>query len=233
MPPKLLIFDLDGTLIDSRADLVQSVNAMLTHLGRPRLPDEVVAAHVGDGAAMLVRRSLGPNSAPEAESLGLEYFLAYYAEHKLDRTKLYPDVAEGLERLDQAGYRMAVLSNKPVRPSREIVDHLGVAQHFFAVYGGNSFAQKKPDPCGIHALLAESRTTPAQAVMIGDSAVDIRCGRNAGTLTAGVTYGFMPQTLAAEPPDRRCDSFAELTQWLIERRDDGKLEVEELTTHGI
>jgi len=228
-----LIFDLDGTLIDSRADLVQSVNAMLSHLGRPTLPDEVVAAHVGDGAAMLVRRSLGADSTPEEEATGLEYFLAYYADHKLDRTTLYPDVAEGLDRLDQAGYRMAVLTNKPVRPSREIVDHLGVARHFFAVYGGNSFAQKKPDPCGIHAILAESGTAAGEAVMIGDSAIDIRCGRNAGTLTAGVTYGFMPQTLAAERPDRSCDSFAELTEWLLNRHVDGKLKVEDLTTHGI
>lgn len=231
----LLIFDLDGTLIDSRADLAQSVNAMLRHLGRAPLAETVVANYVGDGAPLLVRRALGllpppdrsqppepvPALSAETEALaqaGLEFFLRYYAEHKLDYTQLYPGVAEGLGVLEEAGFSMAVLSNKPVRPSREIVEHLGVGRHFFAVHGGNSFEQKKPDPVGLQALLDERKVGPRAAAMIGDSAVDVRTGRNAGTWTCGVTYGFLPATLAQEPPDWIAASFAELSQQLLAAR---------------
>ncbi|MGH9483335.1 MAG: HAD-IA family hydrolase [Terriglobales bacterium] len=238
LPPAglaLLIFDLDGTLIDSRADLAQSVNAMLRHLGRTPLPEAVVAEYVGDGAPLLVRRALGLLPAPDrtrpsqpppglegaAQRLaeeGLEYFLAYYTEHMLDRTTLYPGVAAGLAALAGAGFALAVLSNKPERPSREIVGHLGVARYFLAVHGGNSFEQKKPDPVGIRALLAASGLAPRAAAMIGDSAVDVRAGRNAGTWTCGVTYGFMPATLALEPPDWTAASFAELSLQLLAAR---------------
>lgn len=221
----LLIFDLDGTLIDSRADLVSSVNAMLRHLGRAPLPEAEVARHVGDGAAMLVRRALGATAAaaePELEATALDYFLAYYAEHKLDDTTLYPGVADGLGALAAAGYEMAVLTNKPVRPSREIVEHLGIAGSFCAVHGGNSFAQKKPDPVGLRAILEQCRLAPRAAVMIGDSGVDVRTGRNADTWTAGVTYGFQPGTLVAESPDWLADSFAELVQRLLAARDVAK-----------
>lgn len=232
----MLIFDLDGTLIDSRADLVRSVNAMLAHLGRAPLPEAVVADYVGDGAPLLVRRALGLAPAPDrrrrpaamaapAEGLGaaeealaeraLAYFLAHYAEHKLDATRLYPGVAEGLAELAAAGRALAVLSNKPVRPSQQFLAGLGVAERFRAVYGGNSFAQKKPDPIGVETLLRENGVGPEAAAMIGDSAVDVRTGRNAGTWTWGVTYGFAPATLQWEPPDWTADSFAELTAQLL------------------
>ena len=207
---------------------MRSVNATLAHLGRQPLPEEVVAGYVGDGAALLVQRALGlvpdrslaPPSPqpPEEQALAaraLEYFLAYYAEHKLDATTLYPGVAEGLAALDAVGLPMAVLSNKPVRPSQQILAGLGVAERFGAVYGGNSFAQKKPDPIGLETLLRENRVKPRAAAMIGDSAVDVRTGRNAGTWTWGVTYGFAPATLQLEPPDWMADSFAELTQQLL------------------
>ena len=214
----MLIFDLDGTLVDSRADLVASVNATLEHLGQPGLPDELISKYVGNGAALLVARALGIAPEGPAHAAALEFFLAHYAEHKLDRTTLYPDVAAGLAQLEDAGFALAVLSNKPVRPSREIVAGLGVAKHFFAVEGGNSFAQKKPDPVGILALAAARGMEPQQAAMIGDSSVDIRAGRKAGAFTCGVTYGFQPETLAQEPPDWTVASFAELTRGLLERR---------------
>ena len=206
----LLILDLDGTLIDSRADLVTSVNAMLRDVGRDELPEERIAAMVGNGAAVLVRRALsiaGPEPEVELEERALASFLAHYARHKLDATTLYPGVAAGLRQLAEAGFTMAVLTNKPVKPSREIVDHLGIAGYFFAVFGGNSFEYKKPDPVGIRALLASTGVEARAAVMIGDSAVDVRCGRNAGTWTAGLTYGFAPESLRQEPPDWLADSF--------------------------
>lgn len=228
----LLIFDLDGTLIDSRADLVHSVNGALHELGRPPLPEATVGAYVGDGATFLMQRSLGlapppdrsrppqpppPLSAADAalSARAVELFLVYYAAHKLDCTVLYPGVEPGLRALAAAGARLAVLTNKPVRPSQEIVAHLGIAGLLVAVYGGNSFEQKKPDPVGINTLLRECRAEPRQTVMIGDSAVDVLAGRNAGTWTAGVSYGFAPESLRLQPPDWQARTFAELTAGLL------------------
>jgi len=212
---KLLIFDLDGTLIDSRLDLVHSINAMLRHFKRPELPDEVVASYVGDGAPMLVRRALGDPKDEHFVSQALDFFLAYYRVHKLDYTHVYDGVKEALTALGSAnGMRrqMAVLSNKPVNPSRAIVDALGLGAFFVHVYGGNSFATKKPDPLGARTLLQQTHTQPHEGMMIGDSSNDVLTGRNAGLWTCGVTYGFAPHTLSLAPPDVLIDSPGELMQ---------------------
>jgi phosphoglycolate phosphatase len=203
---KLVIFDLDGTLIDSRLDLVHSVNAALRHIGRPELPDEVIASYVGDGAPILIQRALGGETVDEALiRKGLEFFLSYYREHKLDHTTVYPGIVDALMAIQQSSNstprKMAVLSNKPVNPSRAIVEALGLGQFFSQVYGGNSFATKKPDPEGARKLLEESGVRPDQAAIVGDSHVDVRTGRNAGLWTVGVTYGFATHTLEDEPPD--------------------------------
>jgi phosphoglycolate phosphatase len=210
---KLLIFDLDGTLIDSRQDLVNSVNAALCLLGRAELPSDEIAAMVGDGAPTLVRRALGDTVNEALVKRGLEFFLSYYREHKLDHTRLYDGIPEALDALQGAnGARrvMSVLTNKPVNPSRAIVQALGIGEKFVSVYGGNSFETKKPDPLGINTILAETGVQPEEAVMIGDSAVDILTGRAAGTWTCGVTYGFAPQTLEETPGDVTFDSPNEL-----------------------
>jgi phosphoglycolate phosphatase len=212
---KLLIFDLDGTLIDSRLDLIHSVNAMLRHFGRPDLPGDVIASYVGDGAPMLVRRALGD---PRNEGLikeGLEHFLGYYRVHKLDHTHLYDGIKPMLTAVRQSNgisRQMAVLSNKPVIPSRAIVEALGLAEFFIYIYGGNSFSTKKPDPKGAQAILRETKTRPEQALMIGDSSVDVITGRNANLWTCGVTYGFAPHTLCEAPPDVTVDSPKELAE---------------------
>ncbi|HEX3351801.1 MAG TPA: HAD-IA family hydrolase [Terriglobales bacterium] len=212
---KLLVFDLDGTLIDSRLDLVHSVNAMLRHFERPELPDEVVASYVGDGAPVLVRRALGDPKDEKFLKHALEYFLAYYKAHKLDHTRVYEGIRESLAAIHGAnGFRrkMAVLSNKPVLPSRAIVEALGMSQFFVHVYGGNSFSTKKPDPAGARSLLKETKTQPHEAVIIGDSAIDVLTGRNAGMWTCGVTYGFAPHTLCEAPPDAILDHPHELAE---------------------
>ena len=213
---RLLIFDLDGTLIDSRLDLVHSVNAMLRHVKRPELPDEVIATYVGDGAPMLVRRALGDPKNEAFVKEALEYFLTYYRAHKLDHTHVYDGVKETLEALRSAhnGYRrqMAVLSNKPVNPSRAIVEALGLGGFFVSVYGGNSFATKKPDPLGAKSILKETGARPEEALMVGDSSHDILTGRNAGLWTCGVTYGFAPHSLCEAPPDVVVDTPRELAE---------------------
>jgi phosphoglycolate phosphatase len=211
---KLVIFDLDGTLIDSRLDLVHSVNAALRHIGRPELPDDVIASYVGDGAPVLIQRALGGEVVDEAlVRKGLEFFLTYYRAHKLDHTTLYPGIAETLAAIQNSNgnsRQLAVLSNKPVVPSRAIVEALGLGQFFSQIYGGNSFASKKPDPEGAAKLLEESGVRPEQAAIVGDSHVDIRTGRNAGLWTVGVTYGFAPHTLAEVSPDVVVDHPGEL-----------------------
>jgi phosphoglycolate phosphatase len=210
---KLVIFDLDGTLIDSRLDLIHSVNAMLRHLHRPELPGDVVASYVGDGAPMLVRRALGDPKDEKFLKGALDYFLAYYKEHKLDHTKVYAGIPEALRHIQANGARrqMAVLSNKPVNPSRAIVEALGLGEFFTHVYGGNSFDTKKPDPLGIRTILKETRVSANHALMVGDSSIDILTGRNAGLATCGVTYGFAPHTLRGEvQPDVTVDTPQEL-----------------------
>ena len=214
---RLLIFDLDGTLIDSRLDLIHSVNAMLKHLGRPELPGDVIASYVGDGAPMLVRRALGD---PRDEALvknGLEHFLAYYRVHKLDHTHLYDGIREMLAAVHNSNptpRKMAVLSNKPVNPSRAIVEAFGLADFFLHIYGGNSFSTKKPDPHGAQTILRETKTRPDETLMIGDSSVDVITGRNASLWTCGVTYGFAPHTLCEAPPDVTVNTPQELADLL-------------------
>jgi phosphoglycolate phosphatase len=209
---RVLIFDLDGTLIDSKLDLAHSVNAALEHMGRAPLPHETVYRYVGNGALMLVRRALGESVTDAECERGLEYFLAYYREHMLDNTVTYPGVREGLEQLKGKG--MAVLTNKPVRFSEEILKGLGLSQYFRNIYGGNSFERKKPDPMGVEVLLRDLEASPSDAMMVGDSDVDIRTARNAGIWACGVTYGLGAEGLRAHPPDLMLDSLAELSSHL-------------------
>src|SRR4051794_11024380 len=202
----LLIFDLDGTLIDSKLDLAHAVNATRAHVSMPPLEHERVYSYVGNGAPVLIRRALGEQASEAEVQEALEFFLEYYHEHYLDYTVLYPGVRESLDRLRDAGKRMAVLTNKPVRMSQAIVDGLGVGGHFFQVYGGNSFDFKKPNPIGVQTLIRETGIPVSRALMIGDSSVDIHTAKQAGIASAGVTYGFQPETLVDPAPDRVFDS---------------------------
>ena len=197
----LLIFDLDGTLIDSKLDLAHSVNATRTFMGMDPLEHELVYSYVGNGAPVLIRRALGGAATETDVERALEFFIRYYAQHCLDYTVLYPGVQAALDRLHGAGHSLAVLTNKPVKISHRILDGLGLSEHFFRVYGGNSFDRKKPDPVGIATLLAESGLEPARTYMVGDSAVDIETARNAGVRSCGVSYGFQPEAMMEASPD--------------------------------
>ena len=206
----LLIFDLDGTLVDSKRDLIDSVNAMRGHMGLPSLDDSTIGGYIGRGATALVRSALGSDASEVDCAAGLEFFLGYYHEHMLDSTTLYPHVRDTLDALRTDGDRLAILTNKPWRFSEEMLLRLGLRDHFFRVYGGNSFERKKPHPIGIERLIEEAGLPREAAMMIGDSSVDIKTARNANVRACGVTYGFQLDSFAHEPPDLLIDSMDEL-----------------------
>jgi phosphoglycolate phosphatase len=211
----LLIFDLDGTLIDSRLDLAHAVNATRAHMRLPPLENDLVCSYVGNGAPVLIRRALGEQASEAEVQKALEFFLQDYRDHALDCTTLYPGVRESLDRLRAAGKHMAVLTNKPVDLSRAIVGGLGVGAHFFQVYGGDSFEFKKPHPIGVETLIPEAGVAREQTMMVGDSSVDIQTARNARVKSCGLTYGFQPETLSDPPPDLLFDRMETLADWIL------------------
>ena len=206
----LLIFDLDGTLIDSSLDLAISTNATLHHMNRPEVDQHTVNSYVGDGAAMLVRRALGDDTSEADFDEALYFFFEYYRQHSLEHTKFYPGIREALDELKTHQHTLAVLTNKPVRISRDILTALGVGDYFFRVYGGNSFREKKPHPVGIETLLAESGIPREQTLMIGDSNVDIQTARNANVPAIGVTWGLKPESLSDPSPDLLVSNTSDL-----------------------
>jgi phosphoglycolate phosphatase len=212
---RALIFDLDGTLIDSKLDLILSVNAMLHEMGREQLHEDTISGYIGHGAPQLVAQALGNNSTQPEREQALNFFLAYYEDHKMDSTRAYPGVPEALEHL--AAFPMAILTNKPVRVSNRILEELGLAKYFRAVYGGNSFETKKPNPHGAHTILREFGAAPAEAILIGDSEVDVQTARNAGTFAAAVNYGFGTHDRVAHPADIYLDRLPDLVSLLTRR----------------
>jgi phosphoglycolate phosphatase len=190
---------------------------MLRHFGRKELPLEVIDTYIGDGAPMLIRRALGDPAHASFLQEALNYFLLYYREHKLDTTQPYEGIAEALQQaatFDGTPRQMAVLTNKPVRASRDILSGLGLSKFFFQTYGGNSFETKKPDPLGAQTLMCEAGAGPDETVMVGDSEVDVLTARNANLWSIGVTYGFAPHTLERTHPDILVDTPEELAQAL-------------------
>ena len=207
-PIRALVFDLDGTLIDSKQDLVLSVNATLRAIGRDELPADLVASYVGSGAPVLISKALGDASEPEELRRALKYFLSHYEAHQLDNTRAYPGVREALAHLD--GRPMAVLTNKPANISVRILEGLGLAPFFKVIYGGNSFATKKPDPLGANTVLGDLKVLAHEAVMVGDSEVDVQTARNAGMISAIVNFGFGVHDRKKYPADVYLDRIEEL-----------------------
>jgi phosphoglycolate phosphatase len=207
---KLVVFDLDGTLIDSKKDLVVSVNATRRHYQMADLEPHTVESYVGNGAPVLIRRAMGEGFPEEELPNALDYFIGFYRQHALDNTVLYPGARSVVAALAAAGVKQAVLTNKPVRISNDIVAGLGLGDAFFRVYGGNSFPTKKPDPEGLLRLMEEAGAGAAETLMVGDSTVDIQTARNAGCPSCGVTFGFQPETLVDPAPDYLIDTLPEL-----------------------
>jgi len=226
---KLFVFDLDGTLVDSALDLSNSVNASLAHFGEPTLPNELVASFVGNGVPLLLRRSLGAISGVQPEEVENErferiqgYFLEHYGQHLLDNTRLYAGAKETIDAIsklhEQKGGEpriLAVLTNKPEAPSKAICAGLGLTPYFARIYGGNTFATRKPDPEGLLHLMRELGITAEETVMIGDSKGDVQVARNANTWSIGSAFGFGPQNLMETPPDIRVETAWEWKDVLI------------------
>lgn len=211
----LFIFDLDGTLIDSSRDLAISTNAMLRHMGRAEIDEQTVNSYVGDGAAKLVRRALGDSVTEEEFEAAYKFFIRYYRDHSLENTRLYDGMEDALRRLQQSGSTLAVLTNKPVKISRDILQGLQVAGYFVQVYGGDSFPAKKPDPIGIETIMKETSFQPESTTMIGDTNVDTRTARAAGVRACGVAWGFKPDTLNNPPVDILASDVRSLPQLLL------------------
>ncbi len=213
---QLLVFDLDGTLVDSEEDLTLSVNAVRAQRGLDALPRKTVSSFVGRGVTTLMEKSLGKNASPGEVQEAVALFTAHYRQHLLDHTVPYPGVRESLEALN--GHKLAVLSNKPAEMSREILEGLGLARFFGFIYGGNSFAQKKPDPMGVIKLMEETGSSKERTMVVGDSDIDVLTARNAGVLACGVTYGIGSHTLEAAGPDVIVSDLRDLVPLLNGKR---------------
>jgi phosphoglycolate phosphatase len=214
---RALIFDLDGTLIDSERDLVDATNAMLRELARAELPPATISGYIGHGAAQLCASALGPGATAAQQAQALQIFLGHYEAHKLDYTRAYPGVPEALEKFSEANLPMAVLTNKPTQMSVQILEGLGLGRYFSLVYGGDSFAAKKPDPSGVHKILEQFRVAPFDTLFIGDSEVDVQTARNADTIAVTVNHGFGQHDRAAYPADLYVDRLSELLPLLPRR----------------
>ena len=209
-PRALVVFDLDGTLVDSSLDLANAVNAALRRADprAPALGVDTVRSFIGSGARNLVTRSLVHAGVALPPDEALPIFLEEYERRLTENTRFYPGVEDVLDRL--AAHPLAVLTNKPGDMSRRILDALGAGPRFFRVYGGGDLPSRKPDPEGLQRLMAEALAAPETTVMVGDSSIDVRTGRAAGARTVGVRYGFDPESLLSEPPDALFGSLREL-----------------------
>ncbi len=184
-PHKYLLFDLDGTLVDSVADLTTSLNLLADELGHSRLVTDYVRTIVGDGAGKLIKRAFGAESYQRDQ---LFRFLDIYAQHLLDETACYPGIRDLLFR--HPADRLALVTNKPYALTVQLLNGLDLANHFKVVIGGDSFPEKKPHPMPVHKALAVLGAKPVDAVMIGDHHTDLYAGRDAGTATCFCAYGL-------------------------------------------
>jgi phosphoglycolate phosphatase len=179
--------------------LANSVNFTRSQLGLPPLENTVIYSYVGNGAYTLIQRVLGPEASESEVKQTVEVFLKHYGEHLLDNTDLYPGVRHALHQLEAS--QLTVLTNKPIHPTLAILEGLGILNKFAAVYGGDSFGEKKPHPVGVHKILQETGVPKERALIVGDSRIDTQTGRNAGIATCGVTYGLASETLNNPTPD--------------------------------
>jgi phosphoglycolate phosphatase len=185
-----IVFDLDGTLIDSQRDLADATNALIEEYGKPPLPVADIVAMVGEGAAVLVHRALTAAGLNPDTPGTLDRFLAHYDQRLTVHTRPYAGIPELLPALRSEGHRLAVLTNKPQNATLTILARLGLAGSFSDVVGGDTGAGRKPDPAGLLAMIARARTVPSSTVLVGDSPIDLETARRAGTRVCLARYGF-------------------------------------------
>ncbi|MGO2213326.1 phosphoglycolate phosphatase [Psychrobacter alimentarius] len=221
---KLLIFDFDGTLIDSVPDLADATNAMLTTLGKDTYPIDTIRNWIGNGSRLLVERALvgkvdvaeGDLTVEEADHAEQLFFEAY-TNIGGSKTIAYPDVDSGLKKLHDAGYTLALVTNKPIRFVPKILQTFGWQDLFSEVMGGDSLPTKKPDPAPLLYVCTQLGITPDQALMIGDSRNDILAGQNANMDTLGLSYGYnYGQDIRDLNPTAAFDHFADLVDWIMQ-----------------
>ena len=218
----LLIFDLDGTLIDSAADLAQAVNLTLKDLNYATFDETVVKNWVGNGAKVLMERALSSadtsdkNRSPQLITQALEQFFVHYRHHICDKTQPYDGVSEGLNALKVAGFTLAIVTNKPYEFVPPILQTLGWQSLFALVLGGDSLPVKKPDPTPLLHVCTELGFSPSQSLMIGDSKNDILAGQNADMATIGLSYGYnYGEDIRTFNPTQTFDKFADLVAYLL------------------
>ncbi len=209
-----LIFDLDGTLVDSKADLAAATNFMLAALALPTLTEPQVERLIGDGARVLVARALGPQRA-DLVPRGFTLFMEYYVAHLLDHTQPYPGIHELLAAVHAQGLTLSVLTNKPEAPSRAILTGLGLADFFGVIVGGDTLPMRKPDPLGVHDLQRRTGIALAATLLIGDARIDMATGQAAGVTTCGVTWGFDAEGMRESAPWFVADSVPQLATLLL------------------
>lgn len=209
-PPghRLLIFDLDGTLIDSVGDLTTAINRLRADFHLAPLPTDTVRRYIGDGVRKLIERALQDH--PTDLEAALKTYRGYYAHHMHDTTALFPGVADGLKKLRAAGWELAVISNKSADFCRPLLTRLGVAELFCCVLGEGDTAHLKPAPEPLLEVMRRAGATPTDTWMIGDHHTDLEAARRAGVHSVFVTYGL--GETGAEKPDVRCADFAAVVQ---------------------
>lgn len=207
---RLIVYDLDGTLVDTAEDITEAVNAMLTQMAASPLSRDEIRRLVGRGLHDLIVRCLDTND-PQRIREGLDAFEAHYAAHLVDHSVLYPGVPEVLDYFHDR--RQAVLTNKPNPFARDLLAALGVAPRFCAILAGTDGHPKKPDPTALEELMRTQGVGAGETLLVGDSVIDVETGRNAGVLTVIVAQGFEDQqALQAARPDVLVTQFAQLLQ---------------------
>ena len=206
----VVLLDLDGTLVDTRLDLVGSTNHVRRSFGLPPLAAREVERLVGHGARALVERALGVERT-DLHDEGVRRFLVHYAEHCLDRTRPYAGMAELIESATSLGVRFAVITNKPEALSRKILAGLALLDGLVSVVGGDTFQERKPHPRGVEHVLTHCGAERSRVLLVGDSAVDVATGRAARVSTCGVLWGFDPEGLLASQPELLARDVHELS----------------------
>jgi phosphoglycolate phosphatase len=218
MKPDLLLFDLDGTLVDSVGDLTAAINGLLTEHGRTPLTIDEVRPMIGDGVGVLVQHALAARPGPAIDlDTAVARYVALYEASPAVHTLIYPGVIQTLATLAEQGYPLVLCTNKPERVTAAVLKALGIAGLFVRVFGGDTLPWRKPDPRVIAAILKEFGVKPENALFVGDSEVDASTAEAAGVPFALMTYGYHRVPIAEIPRMATLDSFAELIPLLTEK----------------